>query len=100
VNKDARKIRRAPATPPVRHTTSRKEIKIMGIFASDRDEDDAYRTSEGMLGRSIRRGTDKALKALTFGLLGGTDPVTELGKDARRIGHVHYFIIFGFRRMS
>ena len=54
----------------------------MGIFASDEDERNAYRTSEGMLGRSIRRGTDKAIKALTFGLLGGSDPLTELGKDA------------------
>ncbi len=54
----------------------------MGIFASDEDEENAYRTNEGMLGRSIRRGTDKALKALTFGLLGGSDPVRELGKDA------------------
>lgn len=54
----------------------------MGIFASDKDEEDAFRTSEGMLGRSIRRGTDKAIKALTLGLIGGSDPVTNLGKDA------------------
>ncbi len=54
----------------------------MGIFGSDKDEEDAYRTSKGMVGRSIRRGTDKALKALTFGLLGGSDPAKELGKDA------------------
>lgn len=54
----------------------------MGIFASDEDEENAYRTNDGMLGRSIRRGTDKALKALTFGLLGGSNPIDELGKDA------------------
>lgn len=54
----------------------------MGIFASDKDEEDAYRTNEGMLGRSIRRGTDKAIKALTLGLIGGSDPVTNLGTDA------------------
>ncbi len=38
----------------------------MGIFASDKDEQDAYRTSDGMVGRSIRRGTDKAIRALTL----------------------------------
>ena len=54
----------------------------MRIFSSDKDERDAYRTSEGMVGRSIRRGTDKAIRALTLGLAGGSDPVTELGKDA------------------
>ncbi len=54
----------------------------MGIFASDKDDEDAYRTSEGRLGRSIRRGTDKAIKALSLGLIGGSDPFTELGKDA------------------
>ena len=56
----------------------------MGIFASDQDENDAYRTSKGMVGCSIRRGTDKAIKALTFGLLGGSDPMTNLGRDAAR----------------
>jgi len=54
----------------------------MGIFASREDEEKAYRTNEDMLGRSIRRGTDKAIKALTFGLVGGSNPVSELGKDA------------------
>ncbi len=54
----------------------------MGIFASDMDEQDPYRTSEGILGRSIRRGTDKALKVLTLGLIGGSDPVSKLGADA------------------
>lgn len=57
---------------------------IMGIFASEQDENDAYRTKEGMVGRSIRRGTDKALKALTFGLLSGSDPVSHLAKDAAK----------------
>ena len=54
----------------------------MGIFSSDEDEENAYRTSEGMFGRSIRRGTDKALKVLTFGFFGGGNPIKELGKDA------------------
>ena len=54
----------------------------MGIFASKEDEENAYREKDGWFGRSIRRGTDKAIKALTFGLIGGSDPVTELGKDA------------------
>lgn len=54
----------------------------MGIFASDEDEKNAYRTNKGMLGRSIRRGTDKAIKALTFGLLGGSNPVKNLAEDA------------------
>jgi len=54
----------------------------MGIFASKEDEENAYREKDGWFGRSIRRGTDKAIKALTFGLIGGSDPVSELGKDA------------------
>lgn len=57
-------------------------FEIIGIFASDEDEENAYREKEGWLGRSIRRGTDKAIKALTLGLISGSDPVTELGKDA------------------
>jgi hypothetical protein len=49
-----------------------------------RKEDDkkAYRTSEGMIGRAIRRGTRKALTALTFGLIKGTSPYKELAEDA------------------
>jgi len=46
------------------------------------DDENAYRTNDDMLGRSIRRGTRKAFKALTLGLIGGSDPVSELGKDA------------------
>lgn len=46
------------------------------------DDEKAYRTYNDIVGRSIRRGTRKAIKALTFGLVGGSDPVTELGKDA------------------
>ncbi len=38
------------------------------------DDEKAYTTSEDIVGRSIRRGTRKAIKALTFGILGG-DPV-------------------------
>jgi len=42
-----------------------------------REEDDekAYTTYDGIVGRSIRRGTRKALSALTFGILGGGDPL-------------------------
>ncbi len=46
------------------------------------DDENAYRKSDDMVGRSIRRGTRKAIKALTLGLVGGGNPVTELGKDA------------------
>ena len=46
------------------------------------DDEKAYTTYDDIIGRSIRRGTRKALKALTFGLIGGSDPITELGKDA------------------
>ena len=46
------------------------------------DDEKAYTTYDGIVGRSIRRGTRKAVKALTFGLLGGSDPIHELGKDA------------------
>ncbi|WP_298895120.1 hypothetical protein [uncultured Psychroserpens sp.] len=73
-------------------------------FASKEDEENAYRTNDDMLGRSIRRGTDKALNALTFGLWGAVtsssednsegdedcdidpdfDPLTRLAKDAAR----------------
>lgn len=38
------------------------------------DDENSYTTSEDIVGRSIRRGTRKAVKALTFGILGG-DPV-------------------------
>jgi hypothetical protein len=50
------------------------------------DDEKAYTTYDGIVGRSIRRGTRKALKALTFGLLGGGDPVAgslgSLAEDA------------------
>jgi len=50
------------------------------------DDEKAYTTSEDIVGRSIRRGTRKAIKALTFGILGGDDPVKgsfkNLAKDA------------------
>ncbi|TET12797.1 MAG: hypothetical protein E3J81_10160 [Dehalococcoidia bacterium] len=46
------------------------------------DDEKAYRTYDDIVGRSIRRGTRKAIKALTFGLLGGKDPMKELAKDA------------------
>lgn len=47
------------------------------------DDDNAYTTYDDIVGRSIRRGTRKALKVLTLGLLGGDDPLTGLAKDAR-----------------
>ncbi len=46
------------------------------------DDEKAYTTYDDIVGRSIRRGTRKAVKVLTLGLVGGSDPVTELGKDA------------------
>lgn len=39
------------------------------------DDEKAYTTYDGIVGRSIRRGTRKAIKALTLGLLGGGDPL-------------------------
>lgn len=56
----------------------------MGIFASEEDERNAYRTSEGVVGRSFRRGLDKAVSALTLGLVTGSDPVSNLGTDAAK----------------
>lgn len=35
------------------------------------DDEKAYTTYNGIVGRSIRRGTRKAVKALTFGLVSG-----------------------------
>jgi hypothetical protein len=46
------------------------------------DDENAYRTGEDLIGRSIRRGTRKAISALTFGLIKGTNPLSELGNDA------------------
>lgn len=46
------------------------------------DDEKAYTTYDDIVGRSIRRGTRKAASALTLGLIKGTDPLTELGKDA------------------
>ena len=50
------------------------------------DDENAYRTSDDLVGRSIRRGTRKAISALTFGILGGGDPLTgslsSLAQDA------------------
>ncbi len=54
----------------------------MGFFSSKKDDEEAYRTNKGIVGRSFRRGTDKALKAVTFGIFGGSNPIEELGKDA------------------
>lgn len=53
-----------------------------------REEDDknAYTTYDDIVGRSIRRGTRKAIKALTLGLLEGgdclTDSLKNLAQDA------------------
>ena len=46
------------------------------------DDEKAYTTYDDVVGRSIRRGTRKAIKALTLGIAGGTHPLKELGKDA------------------
>lgn len=47
------------------------------------EEDDrkAYTTYDDIVGRSLRRGTRKALKALTLGILGGGDPLTSSLKN-------------------
>ena len=47
------------------------------------DDEKAYTTYDDIVGRSIRRGTRKALSALTLGLING-DPVGNLAKDAAR----------------
>jgi hypothetical protein len=54
----------------------------MGLFASEKDERDAYRTSEGMAGRSFRRGMDKAAKWLTLGLITHSNPLSHAASDA------------------
>ena len=46
------------------------------------DDEKAYTTYDGIVGRSIRRGTRKAIKALTLGLLGGGHPLKNLAQDA------------------
>jgi hypothetical protein len=51
------------------------------------DDERAYTTYDDIVGRSIRRGTRKALKALSLGLI-SDDPVSgslkELAEDAAR----------------
>lgn len=57
--------------------------KSGGKFMSRKDDDEkAYTTYDDIIGRSIRRGTRKALKALTLGILFGNDPIREIGSDA------------------
>lgn len=48
----------------------------------EEDDERAYTTYNDIVGRSFRRGTRKALKAITLGFTEGSDPFTELGKDA------------------
>ncbi len=52
------------------------------------DDDKAYTTYDGIVGRSIRRGTRKAISALTLGLISDGDPLTgslkNLAKDAAK----------------
>jgi hypothetical protein len=51
------------------------------------DDEKAYTTSDGMVGRSFRRGMRKAAEALTFGLLSGKGPAgvfKALGADAAK----------------
>ncbi len=45
------------------------------------DNENAYRNPDGWFGRSIRRGTRKAVGALTLGAF-GKDPLTSLAEDA------------------
>ena len=46
------------------------------------DDERAYTTGDDVVGRSIRRGTRKAISALTLGLVTGSDPVSNLASDA------------------
>jgi hypothetical protein len=51
------------------------------------DDEKAYTTYEGIVGRSFRRGMRKAAKALTFGLVSGEGPTgvfKALGTDAAK----------------
>jgi hypothetical protein len=56
-------------------------------MSADDDDEKAYTTYDDILGRSIRRGTRKAIKALTFGLV-SDEPVSgalkNLAGDAAR----------------
>lgn len=51
-------------------------------MGQEEDKENAYRTYDDIVGRSIRRGTRKALKALTLGLLFNDNPVKHLAEDA------------------
>jgi hypothetical protein len=52
------------------------------------DDEKAYTTYDDIVGRSIRRGTRKAISALTLGLISDepelSDPLTHLAKDAAK----------------
>ncbi len=48
------------------------------------DDEKAYTTYDGILGRSFRRGVRKGLSAVTLGLVKGTDPMSELAQDAAK----------------
>lgn len=48
------------------------------------DEEKSYTTYDGIVGRSFRRGVRKGLSAVTFGLVKGTDPMSELAGDAAK----------------
>jgi hypothetical protein len=48
------------------------------------DDEKAYTTSDDIVGRSFRRGIRKGLAAVTFGLIKGTDPMSELAGDAAK----------------
>ena len=52
------------------------------------DDEKAYTTSDDLVGRSIRRGTRKAISALTLGLISSGDPLTgsmsSLAQDAAK----------------
>ena len=48
------------------------------------DDEKAYTTYDGIVGRSFRRGVRKGLSAVTFGIVKGTDPMSELAGDAAK----------------
>ena len=48
------------------------------------DDEKAYTTSDDIVGRSIRRGTRKAIRTLTFGLVTGQDPLASVAVDAAK----------------
>ena len=52
------------------------------IMSWKEDDEKAYTTYDDIVGRSFRRGTRKAIKFLTLGLITGEDPIKGIAKDA------------------